>query len=252
MLLTNPVGLLMPTPLHLLALLIVLCALAFRRQSALRRWRYALLAAVAWCWVLSTPAVAHRLTAELERQYPPLTPKIGFDDPLILVLASGDAYEDTQPDVLQLDLASYRRTQTAVSIWRTTGGELLFAGTIHVRERLPVAARMAELARSSGVPAASVRAETRSRSTRENLRNNLAALRSAPGVILVTSAAHMPRAMAVARALGLEPVAAPADFRAKDSLTWRAWLPNSQSLPLLGFALREWTGRAYYELRGWT
>lgn len=251
MLLTNPVGLLMPTPLHLLALLVVLCILSFRRHSRMRHWRFVLLAGVAWCWVLSTPAIAHRLTLQLERQYAPLTATVN-GSPLILVLASGDAYENSQPDPLQLDLASFRRTQVAVSLWRETGGILLFAGTIHRHEQRPVAARMAELARSSGVPAAHIRVETRSRSTRENLLNNLAILEPARQVILVTSAAHMPRAMAVAHALGLDPLAAPADFRAKRALTWRAWLPNSQSLPLLSFALREWTGRLYYALRGWT
>ncbi|MFD1729953.1 YdcF family protein [Deinococcus malanensis] len=55
-----------------------------------------------------------------------------------------------------------------------------------------------------GVSARVLLAETRSRTTIENLRNARASLPPRTAVTLVTDEAHAPRALALARALGLE------------------------------------------------
>lgn len=55
-----------------------------------------------------------------------------------------------------------------------------------------------------GVPAAALIAETRSRTTLENLRNARVTLPPGTHVTLVTDEAHAPRALALARALGLD------------------------------------------------
>jgi len=54
-----------------------------------------------------------------------------------------------------------------------------------------------------GVPLKAVSAETRSRTTLENLQNSLPLLSGPEGVTLVTDSAHAPRALALARASGL-------------------------------------------------
>lgn len=243
----------MPTPVHLLALLIGLAVMAFRTRARLHRWRYVLLAAVAWSWLLLTPAFAHHLALRLEARYPPVpVGAMKLHEPVIVVLASGSSYDHSLPDALQLDAASFRRTLTAVDAWRTTGGTLLFSGTVRPPGAPAVAARMAMLARMSGVPAAHVRVEPASLDTSENLRNSFAMIDADRDIVIVTSAIHMPRAMAVAHALGRQPHAIAADHRGDPSLTWRAWLPNSKSLPLLRLVVHELTGLAYYRLRGWT
>lgn len=56
----------------------------------------------------------------------------------------------------------------------------------------------------SGVPASALLSETRSRTTIENLRNARAFLAPGTPVTLVTDEAHAPRALALARALGLD------------------------------------------------
>lgn len=251
MLLANPVELLMPTPLHLLAILIVLTVLAFRAPKQ-RRARHALLAITAWCWVASTPALAHRLAVQLETSVPAVAAdSLPLHNPVIIVLASGNAWIPSLPDSLQLDLQSFRRTQAAVEVWRGTGGTLLFTGTVGGHEVPAVAQRMALLARSNGVPVENIMVETASRSTYENLRNSLALIDNRRDVIVVTSAMHMPRAMAVMHALGRKAVPVKADFRGKPDLGWRAWLPNSGALPLLRLVLHERIALLYYRLRGW-
>lgn len=252
--LTDPVELLAPSPVHLLLLLIVLALLAFRagRGSFLRRWRFILLAAVAWCWLAATPAFAHWMGRVLEAQYAPLAAGASLpENPVILVLAGGDSFEPSLPDRLQLNLAGYRRTAEGARLWHLAGGTLLLVGTT-AGDGPPEAERMATLAENLGVARASIRTETASRNTWQNLRNAVPLIAPERPVILVTSALHMPRAMGVARQLGLAPLAAPADFRARSDLAWHAWLPNSQSLGLFRLVLHEWTGRAYYALRGWS
>lgn len=251
----NPVELLAPSALHLLLLLIVLAVFAFRAttESALRRWRFVLLAAIAWCWLLTTPVFINWLALQLENDYPPIAARdVLPSNPVIIVLSAGSAFERSLPDGLQLNLASYRRAQAAVSLWRRTQGTLVFAGTLNPDGAHPVSGRIAMLAMQFGVPADAIRMETKSLNTYENLRNAMEIIAPESRVVIVTSAMHMPRAMAVANALGLEAIAAPADFRAKQDMSWRAWLPDSGTRPLQKQVLHEWLGRAWYALRGWT
>lgn len=68
--------------------------------------------------------------------------------------------------------------------------------------------------------------------------------------LLVTSAWHMPRAMASFRAAGFEVVAYPVDFRSGGDLTFD--LDPAERLLSLDVAAHEWLGLAWYRLNGWT
>ena len=254
MLLNSPVDFLMPTPLHLLLLLVLVSVMAFRAApgAPLRRWRFLLMAVTAWCWVMSTPVFGHWLGRELEERYPGVALTALPRNPVILVLASGEPWEPAMSNRYNLDLASLRRTITAVHAWRETGGSLIFSGSTWQGNARPAAERMAEFARELGVPAEKIRLETASRTTYENLRNSAALVEgNGAEILLVTSAWHLPRAMAVAHRLGLQPIPVPSDHRARRELTWRAWWPNSRALPTLGLVLHEWAGWLYYRIRGW-
>lgn len=251
----DPAALLTPSSLHLLAVMIALTVLAFRSQARwrLRSWRHVLVVATAWCWLAATPVFVNGLAMRLESRYPPVAAVETLpENPVIIVLASGPAYEESLPDGLQLNLAAHRRTHAAVGLWQHTGGTLIFSGTTFHDETHAVSARMALLAVQLGVPREAIRLETRSRNTYENLRNTASMIGPGRKVIVVTSALHMPRAMAVAEALGMNAVAAPADFRAKRWMSWRAWLPDAGTREYLYMVLHEWFGLAWYELRGWT
>lgn len=69
--------------------------------------------------------------------------------------------------------------------------------------------------RGQGVPAAALIAETASRTTLENLRGARRLLPPGTPVTLVTDEAHAPRALALARALGLEANASPSPLGAQ-------------------------------------
>jgi uncharacterized SAM-binding protein YcdF (DUF218 family) len=71
--------------------------------------------------------------------------------------------------------------------------------------------------------------------------------------LLVTSAYHMPRAMAIFRAQGMDPIAFPVDYRTYgNSEDFRP--PGDGTLALRNFetAAREWVGLLVYRLAGKT
>ena len=103
-----------------------------------------------------------------------------------------------------------------------------------------------------GIPASQVVVEAASRNTRENAieSSRIAAARGWRTVLLVTSAAHMPRAMGCFRAVGLEPDALPVDRVAGDG-RGEEWLPRATALSMSTDALRELAGRAVYRAVGY-
>jgi uncharacterized SAM-binding protein YcdF (DUF218 family) len=102
--------------------------------------------------------------------------------------------------------------------------------------------------------------ESESRNTYENavLSKRVVAPQSGERWLLVTSAAHMPRAVGVFRAIGWRVIAYPVDFRTTGRLELRelldGWLQLDFSEPLieLDHAARSWIGLVAYWLMGRT
>lgn len=70
-------------------------------------------------------------------------------------------------------------------------------------------------------------------------------------VLLVTSAMHMPRALAAFEAAGLAPIAAPTAYRGQRRFGAHQLVPSAGALRLSQAALREWIARAVYKFRDW-
>ncbi|MGZ5260742.1 MAG: YdcF family protein [Burkholderiales bacterium] len=244
---------LLPIPIYLVAGLAVLCVLAFRnRQWRLRRWRYAVLALLLWSYCFSTPAIANAWIDHLESRYERVTNVAsGVHDTLIVVLSSGFAIKIADHDAMKLDAPGWERTYAGIQLWRKAGGQLLFVGEPSPDGKQSIAELMAEVARESGVPTTAIQVETRSRNTFENLQFSKAIIAAhGENAWLVTSAIHMPRAMAVARNLGLRIRPYPCDYRATQLRHWYAWLPNADGPAMHAEAFHEVVGLAYYRIRG--
>jgi len=93
--------------------------------------------------------------------------------------------------------------------------------------------------------------ETASRNTAENARfsRRLLARAHIRRVVLVTSAAHIPRARAAFKRVGIEVLSAATDYQSGSSHTWLDWRPLAGALGLSAAALYEWLGRVWYRLR---
>lgn len=222
---------------------------------ARRRWPRAGRAlqylAVVWLWVASTPCVGGMLLWSLQ-DYPPLpaTGTLPRADAIVVLSAEcdpgGREYGDATVGPMTL-----QRLRYAAALQRRTGLPLLVSGGPPTSDTPPLAAMMKATAeREFGVP---VRwAEDRSADTRENARYSAAMLRAAElhTVLLVTSAFHMPRAVASFEREGLTVVAAPTGFRGDVFASWTSFVPHWNGLRDTCLALHEWCGRLVYALRG--
>jgi uncharacterized SAM-binding protein YcdF (DUF218 family) len=98
--------------------------------------------------------------------------------------------------------------------------------------------------------------EGRSRNTRENalFTRQLAELKPGERWLLVTSAYHMPRAMASFRAVGLELEPYSVDFRTEGNTTdyWNAFGSLRLAMDMADIATREWIGLLAYWIAGYT
>ncbi|WOD38782.1 YdcF family protein [Nodosilinea sp. E11] len=143
---------------------------------------------------------------------------------------------------------------------------LVFSGgriTWGQHQRRSEAADMAELAEALGVPASAILIEPDSLNTFENALNTKALLANLgiERILLVTSAMHMPRSLAIFKKQGFDVTPAPADFHVvQDPLdvemrTWQgrtlSLVPQTENLHYLTRALKEYLGIGIYWLKGW-
>ena len=141
-----------------------------------------------------------------------------------------------------------------------TGGNIEWRGR---RDTTP-AEDMATILVMLGVPQEALWLESESRNTYENAVYTTQMMRAAgiEQVILVTSALHMPRSVALYRKLGWEVIPAPTDYGVTDQIwedLWRPnlinqlfnFLPSAGNLSQTTTALKEYLGMLVYGLRGW-
>jgi uncharacterized SAM-binding protein YcdF (DUF218 family) len=147
--------------------------------------------------------------------------------------------------------ATVLRALEAARLYRLIGARLVIAsgGTANPPVELqPESAALADLLVRAGVPAARIREETESRTTREQAREIVSALtrESVTRFVLVTSTTHMPRAVAVFRQAGGSPIPSPAPI-ASDGLPPPSWLvPNGEASYRTNVAIYECAAWVYY------
>ncbi|RKH00016.1 YdcF family protein [Corallococcus sp. CA047B] len=133
---------------------------------------------------------------------------------------------------------------------------LLSGGTLDARPEAVVEADvLAGQLEHWGIAPERIVKEGRSRNTRENALNAVP-LVSGHGwksLLLVTSAAHLPRAAGCFAAVGIRADTLAVDVRSSPIPPGRmSWLPRAGGLSQSTDMLRELAGRVVYRLRGWT
>ena len=223
------------------------------------RWRRlgasVLVVALLGLYVLSMPVVAEGLLASLDT-HPALSEtqlKRGAAD-AIVVLAGGRNPNAPEYDGYDtVSMSTLERLRYGARLYHQTGLPVLLTGGAPWGEDFSLAFLMKEvLVDDFRVPV--VWTEERSRNTAENAEFTKSILEK-DGIsrfYLVTHAWHMPRAMAIFRRVGLDPIAAPTGFTARRSArTGRLlrWLPSAGALSDSRAAMHEYLGRAWYKLR---
>lgn len=205
--------------------------------------------------LLSMPAVSQALIGTLEDDWPLMeTARAQASGARAIVILGGGrnrrAFEfDARGETVSEPTLA--RVRYGARLARTTGLPLLVSGGRPDGGLASEAELMAEaLEQEFGVK---VRwREMLSDDTMENARYSAQLLREAGvvRVLLVTDAMHMTRAMARFRAAGLDPVAAPTNFRSGGPLTPVDFLPSAWGLRVAYLATREWIGLAVSRMRG--
>jgi uncharacterized SAM-binding protein YcdF (DUF218 family) len=207
------------------------------------------LAGIAGLWILSTPAVARSLLSILEP--PPFVMADGAAGAgAIVLLGAGvdfDApeYGGDTPNRWALERARY-----AARLQQATGLPLLVSGGLGQLGTEPEAdALKAMLEQDFRVPVSWV--ERDSDNTLQSALNTATLLRplGITRVLLVTHAAHMPRARLAFESAGLEAVPAATGYASRKPVAWLEWIPQVGALTESRVFFHEIAGFAWYRIR---
>jgi uncharacterized SAM-binding protein YcdF (DUF218 family) len=205
--------------------------------------------AVIGLFVLSLPDTARLLVWPLERGLP-LVPPPGHKPEAIVILSGNLAYESGGR--VTVGGLTLERLRTGVRLAHKTGLPILVTGGALVPGQPPIAELMAQsLVKDFATPAAWI--EPAARDTWQNARLSAAILRQhhIDSIYVVTQAWHMRRALIAFAPLSLTVTAAPTLIDPPPTLDWHQFVPQVAAWRLSYFALHEWIGIAYYELREW-
>ena len=210
-----------------------------------------IMTSIALLLALSTGAGSRLLVAPLEnRSLPVPNPKM-VDAKAIVILGGGRSFaapEDGNRD--QPGSQALARLRHGARLHRLTGLPVLVSGGAPDRGGESEAAVMARALREDfRIPVRWI--EDTSENTAQNAVHAATMLREAgiDRVLLVTDAIHMSRAMQVFSRTDLSLVRAPTDFVSRKTLSVEDFIPNPRFLRHSHYALHEWIGLVWYQLR---
>jgi uncharacterized SAM-binding protein YcdF (DUF218 family) len=246
-----------------LSFLLVVGALLLRKRQRART--LLLIAAVLVLFLAGNRWVSLSLARSLEWRYLPSAEIPSAE--VIVVLGGATSPAEPPRPMVEVNGAG-DRVLYAAKLYQdgkapavlVSGGVISFLGQ---RSTTP-AQDMFELLQLMGVPAGDIWLQSKSQNTYEDALYSAEILREKGirRILLVTSALHMPRSVALFEAQGLEVVPLPADF----AVTQAGWeelgrgglaafltrlLPSASSLSLTTNALHEYYGLLAYWVQGW-
>ncbi len=230
-------------PLPIAFVLLISAALLARSRRG--KLAHALsLAAAALVLLPATGVVADLLVRPLEGQHPAVLEVQGLA-PMpryVAVLASGYHPRPGLPASAALDPTGVVRLTEGLRLLRQLppGSQLLLSGG-RQRDEPPIARGYAALAAALGTPAAAIVMLEEPVDTRAEIEAIRARVGTEP-VLIVSSAVHMPRVMALAAREGLHALAAPTDYLSDPGRVHLGVVPSSAALRRSEAALHEYVG----------
>ncbi len=200
---------------------------------------------------MSAPAVVNRLLLAYESLVP-RSACSGRPDPIVVLGGGIDSRADNQEQIHYLSSASVARTLEAARLagqYRRTS--IFLSGGAY--RGIAESEVMAALLKRFPLNEANIILEKSSRNTYENAREVVKLIkeqRHTGSIRLITSALHMPRAVAVFRKFDAEVCAVPVDFLGLENIPLFALLPQSSALTKFSRLLHELIAWAYYQSRG--
>jgi len=236
-----------PVPLSLELLLAGLFLLCFTRRQ--RAGKTLVTVGTMLFLGLSNSFTSSALLRTLEHRFPPFVIADVGQEPravvYIAVLGAGANHDPNVPITSHISPDLMVRLIEGVRLYREIpGSKLILSGETDSAEG------MAKMSEALGVTADDILRLAEPRDTEEE-GQQIAPIVGHRRFILVTSAAHMPRAMGLFRKRGLQPMAAPTDFLApRHRLEFDDFVPDGYKLFKSQVAFYEYLGQAWASLRG--
>ena len=245
------------SPLVIAAVLFVVAVWWWRRPSSRGPWR-TLAGFLALFYLASTPIGADPLTAVLAHGLRPIATREEARDADAVVVLGGGVQTVRQSGVVLSQLANSAalRILEASRVYRLIGARFVIVSGGIADEKLelkPEAEQMAAALVAAGVPADRILLDLEAKTTHDHPRT-IRPLLDAHQIrqfVIVTSPAHMRRAMGVFRAAGFDPVPSVSLFRSEQLDPPPLFLPNEDSLALSNSALYAYGATMLYWWRGW-
>lgn len=237
--------LLSPGVIILIILILGLLRLTFRHKSKKTAW-FLIFMGILGFYFFTTEPLPKALLYPLESKYKPLQQVQDIGKVNYIVVLSNEVHDNSQdPLTSQLGASTTSRVVEGIRLFHLfsekptlimSGGDKSVGGEV-----------MAAFARSLGVPADKLIAETKSLDTYGNADGVKAIVKDAL-FLLVTSASHLPRAMIIFQALGMKPIPAPADITININTTYGRFFPSGKYLTEMEAVIHEYLGLAYLKL----
>ncbi len=245
------------------ACMLLIAAILVRKSKKLQRM--ILVIALLLLWVGGNRWVAYGLARSLEQRYRTPSPIPPME--VVVVLGGGTTAPEEPRTMVEVNSAGDRLIYAAQLLREQKASYILVSGGLldwEDRSTTP-ADDMASLLVWMGVPPEAIWLQDESANTYEDALYSAQILRQKEinEILLVTSAWHMPRAVRLFEAQGLEVVPLPTDY----NVTQQGWdqmlagdframildlFPSAGHLSLTTRMLKEYIGLWIYGLRGWT
>ncbi|NEQ49307.1 MAG: YdcF family protein [Leptolyngbya sp. SIO3F4] len=248
-------------PLGLTCLLLLVALISLWKSP--RRSLFAIAAALLILFSSSNTLIAARFVQTLEWQYLPPDPVPAAE---AIVVLGGSTYTQSPPRPWVEVSEAGDRVLYGVKLYQDgfapllvfSGGRIAWKGS-----GASEAEDMTEIALAMGVPERNILRENDSLNTYQNAVNTAKILqqRQINNILLVTSAIHMPRSMAIFEKQGFKVTPTPTDYWVSQKFleemrgislgTFLYVLPDTVALDFFTRALKEYIGLGVYRLRGW-
>ncbi len=169
----------------------------------------------------------------------------------VVVLGGGHTSDPELPLISQIGRSSLVRLIEGIRIYRKyPGAKLLLSGS-GGSDPVSNAEVMARVAREIGVPERDIILESKSKDTKDEAQLIKPIVGNEP-FVLVTTASHIPRSMALFRKLGMDPIPSPVGHSVSDNqgLSVYSFFPNAGNLGKADLAIHEYLGMTWAKLRG--
>jgi len=239
-----------PVTLILVIFLLGLFLLSLTRRQ--KTGKIVVLIGIIFLCVLSFDVFPDMLLRPLEYQYPPLLSLENIQNvKWIVVLGGGHTSDPKLPITSQISKNSLVRLVEGIRIYNGLPKSKLILSGGSPFEKISNAQVLAEVAIAIGVKKEDLILEDISKDTEDEARL-IQEIVGQERFILITSASHMPRSIALFKRVGMHPIPAPTDHLVKEfqKISPGMFYPSGAGISKAERAFYEYLGLAWAKLRG--